>query len=202
MRGLIKQTGVTLVEVVIFIIIVGIAVAAITLQFSQNVRHSADPLIRQKAITLANAYLDEMSKRAWNENTPSGGGCVETDSNYCIDYCDSITQKSACDATNMCIYNNPLSTCEPRNNAAVLGAEEASRSAYDDIDDYITAATAPTDANGNALTGFNNFTIAISVTQPAANWNGINFNDVRKIDVTVNTPTNESLSFTQYRVNF
>lgn len=63
-----------------FIVIVGIAVAAISLLFQQNVQHSADPLIRQKTIAVAKAYMDEIVRKRWDELTPTGGGCIDTSS--------------------------------------------------------------------------------------------------------------------------
>lgn len=53
-----KPRGFTLIELVIFIVIVGIAVAAIGTQFSQNVQHSAEPLLRQKALAVAHSHMD------------------------------------------------------------------------------------------------------------------------------------------------
>lgn len=198
MHDLTKERGISLVETVIFILIVAVAVSAVSLQFSQNVRHSADPLIRQKAITLANAYLDEMAKKAWDDNTPSGGGCVETGSGYCSNFCSRMPI-SDCGA----VCQKVAGVCTPAATVAGIGTEEAGRSAYDDIDDYHDpGGSAPSDANGNPLSGFENFSVAVSVTQPGGAWLGIPANDVRLIELSVTTPGNETLRFTQYRVNF
>lgn len=70
----IKSQGFTLIETVIFIVIVGVAVAAIALQFSTGVQESATPLLRQKAINIAHQYLDHMQTVRWDEATPIGGG--------------------------------------------------------------------------------------------------------------------------------
>ena len=69
-----NHNGFTLIETVIFIIIVSIAVAAITTQVSQNVQHSADAVLRQKAIALSHQFLDQMQTARWDETTPIGGG--------------------------------------------------------------------------------------------------------------------------------
>ena len=70
----VSQHGFSLIELVIFIVIVGVAVAGVTLQFSTSVAQSAAPLLRQKAIAIAHTYLDQMQAVKWDETTPLGGG--------------------------------------------------------------------------------------------------------------------------------
>ncbi|MCW8982513.1 MAG: prepilin-type N-terminal cleavage/methylation domain-containing protein [Gammaproteobacteria bacterium] len=165
MRELIKpnQQGFTLIETVMFIIIVGIAVSAVALQFTQNVRHSADPLLRQQAITFAHIYLDEITAKKWDETTPDGGG----------------------------IALGPI----------VIGADagELVRTDFDDVDDYHNLNETP-------LAGF---TVSITVTygtdwedNPASPNITIPGAATKEINLTVSTPIGESLTFTQYRLNF
>lgn len=71
-----RTRGFTLIESVIFIVIVSIAVAAIAQHVSQSVQGSADPLLRQKALTILHQYLDQMQTVRWDENTPIGGGAL------------------------------------------------------------------------------------------------------------------------------
>jgi len=54
------QRGVTLIELVMFIVIVGIAVAGILVVYTNTVRHSADPLIRKQMLSIAEAMLEEV----------------------------------------------------------------------------------------------------------------------------------------------
>jgi MSHA pilin protein MshD len=53
------QCGVTLIELVMFIIIVGIAVAGILLVYTNTVRYSADPVIRKQMVAIGEAMLEE-----------------------------------------------------------------------------------------------------------------------------------------------
>jgi len=68
-----KQTGVTLVELVISIVILSIALVAVINVFSLNVGRSADPLWQNKTLKLAQLYLDEILAKPYDDATPLGG---------------------------------------------------------------------------------------------------------------------------------
>lgn len=65
------QSGVSLVELVIAIVVLSVASAGVLLVYAQVVRHSADPMIQQQAVAVAEAYLDEILARPVDD--PSGG---------------------------------------------------------------------------------------------------------------------------------
>ena len=76
------QAGATLVELVITIVIIGIAVAGVVGAFSTMAGRSADPLWQSKSVALAQIYADEIIGRKFDEaagngGTPpyTGGGC-------------------------------------------------------------------------------------------------------------------------------
>lgn len=71
--GRIRQTGVTLVELVISIIILSIAMVALMNSFSVSMLNSADPLWRNKTLKLSQLYLDEILAKNYDHNTPVGG---------------------------------------------------------------------------------------------------------------------------------
>lgn len=54
------QTGMTLVELVISIVIIGIAAAALYSAMAAIGGRSADPLLRQQSLAIAEAYLEEI----------------------------------------------------------------------------------------------------------------------------------------------
>ncbi|MBU1255197.1 MAG: type II secretion system GspH family protein [Alphaproteobacteria bacterium] len=56
----------TLVELVITIVIVGIAVAALYSAMASISGRSADPLLRQQSLNLAEAYLEEIQLQAYS----------------------------------------------------------------------------------------------------------------------------------------
>lgn len=69
----IVQKGVSLIETLVFLVVVSIALGALINVFSHAVENSVDPVVRIRALELAQAQLDEVLSRKFDENTPSGG---------------------------------------------------------------------------------------------------------------------------------
>lgn len=70
---ILTQRGATLVELIITIVIIGVAIAGVVGAFSLIVGRSADPLNQTRAVSLAQIYMDEILSRRYSENTPQGG---------------------------------------------------------------------------------------------------------------------------------
>ena len=54
------QAGATLVELVVFIVVVSVAVAAVLLAMNAVTRGSPDPMMRKQALAIAEALLEEV----------------------------------------------------------------------------------------------------------------------------------------------
>lgn len=76
------QSGATLVELVMTIVIISIAIAGVVGSFSLITGRSADPLNQARAVKLAQLYMDEIIAKKYNDNTPQGGVPKAT-SNLC-----------------------------------------------------------------------------------------------------------------------
>lgn len=59
-RKIKNQSGLTLIELVIFIVIVSVGVVGILSVMNVTVKASADPMIRKQAVAMAEAILDEI----------------------------------------------------------------------------------------------------------------------------------------------
>ena len=71
------QRGVTLVELVMTIVIIGVAIAGVVGAFSLITGRSADPLNQTRAAALAQLYMDEILARNYDESSKVGGGRVD-----------------------------------------------------------------------------------------------------------------------------
>lgn len=68
-----RQSGATLVELVMTIVIISIAVAGVVGAFATIAGRSADPLNQTRAVELAQLYLDEILAKKYDEGTSDGG---------------------------------------------------------------------------------------------------------------------------------
>ncbi|RYY01662.1 MAG: type II secretion system protein [Gammaproteobacteria bacterium] len=67
------QDGVSLIELIVFLVVVGIASSALFAAYTNSLLHNADPIIQVRALELAQARLDEILALKYDENTPTGG---------------------------------------------------------------------------------------------------------------------------------
>ncbi len=90
-----QQTGVTLVELIISIVIISIALVGIFSVMTLTTSHSADPMIRHQAIAVARAYMEEIQLRSFCD--PDTGVCG----------CSGVYEASRDLYDNICDYNDP-----------------------------------------------------------------------------------------------
>lgn len=75
-HALTKQKGFSLIELVVSIVVIGIAFGALATSLFSSVGKSADVLWQSKSTQLSQAYLDEILAMRYQENSPLGGGSV------------------------------------------------------------------------------------------------------------------------------
>ncbi len=78
-----ETSGVTLIELIIAITIVGIAVTGTLLSINRSVRSSADPLVVQQGLVVAEAYLEEILLKPYYDPDPNSapGPCPAPEPN-------------------------------------------------------------------------------------------------------------------------
>lgn len=60
--------GFTLIELVIAIVIIGVAVTGILAVMNETTAHSADPMIEHQEIAIAEAYMEEILTKSYTDN--------------------------------------------------------------------------------------------------------------------------------------
>lgn len=65
------QFGLSLVEVIIFVVIVSVGVVGLMSTMNVSLKHSADPMLRKQAVAMAEAIMDEVLAKDFAN--PAGG---------------------------------------------------------------------------------------------------------------------------------
>ncbi|WP_027328836.1 hypothetical protein [Marinimicrobium agarilyticum] len=67
------QRGVTLIELIVFIVVISLALGALLGVYRYSVVNSVDPVVRVRLIEAAQSQLDVVLAQPYDANTPAGG---------------------------------------------------------------------------------------------------------------------------------
>lgn len=168
------QRGLSLVELLVFIAVVGVAVTGVLAVYGQTVRTSADPVVRKQALAVAESLLEEVLAQPFTYCDPDDPA-VET-----------ATAPGGC------------ATPE------VAGPEAgetrgATLTPFDNVNDYAGLALSTlTDLTGAAIPGLAGYAATVEV-QPAGAFNGLPAGETLLITVTVTGPGNQRVVLDGYR---
>ncbi|MCP5199294.1 MAG: type II secretion system protein [Gammaproteobacteria bacterium] len=170
--------GATLIELIAAIVVVSIATVGVLLALSGAVGHSADPMVEQQAIAVAEAYLEEVTQAAFCDP-------------------DFLAPGQTCRA--QCTVN----ACGTCGGGAL---REAERSLYDDVCDYDGIADGGArDRNGNPIAGLAAYAVTVAVDDDASLGNPAisgAAGAVVRIDVAVTHPgLNDPVVLSAFRAN-
>lgn len=71
-----KQRGISLIELIMFIVIISVALTGILLVMNQVTRHSADPLVHKQAVAIAESLLEEVELMPFTFCDPDDASAV------------------------------------------------------------------------------------------------------------------------------
>lgn len=123
-----RQAGISLIELIMFIIIVGVGVAGVLTAFNVSVRGSADPMVRKQAIAIAESLLLEIEQKAF-------GWCDPQDANV-------LTATSAADCA---------TTAEGPGPEAAFGTQAHAETRYQNLNGGDSPFDNVNDYNGFAM---------------------------------------------------
>ncbi len=171
-----RNDGFTLIELVIFIVIVGVGLAGILLGINQAVASSADPQVRKQALAIAQSLLEEVTLQAFT-------------------YCDPD------DAT----VETATSTagCANPETAPTAGEGRFATPQFDNVMDYNGYSMTPiVDITNSAIAGLGSYSASVSVTAAALGSITAASGDALLIRVTVNAPGGVVQMLEGYRTRY
>ena len=150
-----EQRGFTLIEMVVFLVVISIGLGALLAVYNQSLVNSVDPIVRVKMLEIAQSQLDEVAARKYDENTPTGRvpacGSAETDAQPCsfgLDPGENLTVAASLDDVDD--FHNYTATVSGYNSAVTVALAGVDLSLASDRAKRITVTvTAPT---GDSLT--------------------------------------------------
>ncbi|QNA88883.1 type II secretion system protein [Massilia sp. Dwa41.01b] len=187
-----RQAGVTMVELIMFMVIIGIALAGIIRVITMTTANSADPLVRKQALMIAEGLLEEVRLAQFTYCDPTSAQA------------DTATSAADCTA------------------GKELWGREAGTSAvrpYDNVNDYVTEPNTPqasfnfnnvlTDAAGRAI-DVRGYSATVSIIPAAigaggiaaANAAGAADADALRIRITVSGPSGDPVVLDGYRARY
>ena len=140
-----RQSGLSLIELIMFIVIVGIALAGITLVMSQTTGHSTDTMLRKQALTIAESLLEEIEAHSFSGSTGSVNQTNRLSPHSVIDY----------------------------NNFATSGVFDITGSAISGMSNYNMAVTMASGVPSDNIPPASAVLITVTVTDPVGNKIGV-----------------------------
>jgi MSHA pilin protein MshD len=184
------QRGLTLIELIVFIVIVSVALAGVLTVLNFTVLHSADPMVRKQALSVAEALMDEVTLQSYT---------------YCDPTDATVTTANAADT----LAGNCTTTAEAVGPEA--GQTRYSTSTpFNNVNDYNGFSMAGirdlSPPAGTAIANLSGYTATVAVANAGTTFNAANgtayANDaVARIDVTVSKGA-ESITLTSYRFRY
>jgi len=174
-----RQRGLSMIEVIVFIVVLGIGISGLAVIYNQVTLASVDPLVRKQAVAVANSLMEEIQLRPF----------------------------TFCDPDDVLVFTaaNPVA-CGTQEVIGVEGGE--SRYAgprYDNVSDYngFTMAGSIQDiSNTTVLTGYSAQVAIAEASADFASAGGVPAGEALRITVTVTGPANVSVVLQGYRLRY
>ncbi len=179
-----KTAGLSLVELIVFIVIVGVAVAGVLMALSVATRSSTDPMIQKQALAIAEAVLEEVQLQPFTYCDPDDpNAATANDSTGCASTAEAMGPET--------------------------GETRAGASPFDNVNDYsgFSMTGGITDLAGNPIAGLNAYAVIVGVSGRALGPGvtpptNIPSTESLLVTVTVTGPGNTTVVLNGYRVRY
>jgi MSHA pilin protein MshD len=183
------QRGLSMIELVMFIAIVGLSVAGILTVYNSAIKGSADPMVRKQAIAVAESLLGEVLMQAFTwcdpQDAANDPNNPPTSGASCTGGVGASQDKNGGTLGPLPATESRFSSTDPFDNVA-------------DYNGYSMAAGIYSQDNGSApIAGLGSYSATVTVTRAGGTF-GLAAGAVLRVDVLV-TGKGESITLTGYR---
>lgn len=167
------QSGISLIELIVFILVVGIAVTGVLSVMSQTTAHSADPVVRKQAIAIAESLMEEIAAQPYTWCDPDDANLATAASSA---GCATLTESIGPEA----------------------GESRYGPAYFDNVNDYHGfSMTGINSLDGSTVAGLAEYSATVAISQDGASF-GLSADAALKIDVTV-SGRGEAFTLAGYR---
>lgn len=176
-----RGRGLALIEVVVFIVVLGIAFVGMLTLYNRVTTASVDPLVRKQALALASSMLEEVELRAFT-------------------YCDP-------DDANVYTANASGDCATAEAIGPEAGETRYAPPRFDNVNDYhgfSMSGAGILSADGQPVAGLAGYAASVTVANisPGELPSVADVNDALRITVTVSAPTGVNVSLQGYRLRY
>ena len=185
-----EARGVTLIELVVFIVIVGVALAGVFAAFNTITAASADPQVRKQVLAIAESLMDEVALMPFTFCDPDdANAATATNATLGVGGCATLSEDTA------------MGTEPP------LGETRYSPTTrFDNVSDYhgFAMPAGIQDITNTTIIGLGAYSATIAVTQSglATGGDAIAAADALRISITVTGPGGVSTTLEGYRTRY
>lgn len=170
-----RQRGLSLIELVIFMVVVSAALAGVLRIFIQATSASADPMLRRQALAIAESLMEEVQLMPFTF-------CDPDDANV-----DTATSSAGC-----------ASSVEALGPEA--GENRFATPQFDNVNDYNGyTMSGIVDITNTAVAGLSGYSASVAVAPAALNTITAGSGDALRITVSVNAPGGINITLDGYR---
>lgn len=178
-----RSLGLSLIELVVFIVVLAIGFAGTLVLYNQAVTGSVDPIVRKQVLAIATSLLEEIELRGFT-------------------YCDP-DDANVYTATSATVGAGGCATIAE----VAMGpdAGETTRALFDNVNDYhgFQMLSGIQDIMGNTVPGLGAYSVTnVTVVTAGGTFGLADVNDALLITVTVTGPTNVSVTLQGYRFRY
>jgi MSHA pilin protein MshD len=172
-----RARGLTLIELLLFVVVIGIALSAMLGVFATSTRASADPMIRRQQLAIAESLLREVQLMPFT-------------------WCDPDLDANAALATS-------TADCSTVENLGPEGSQTryGPSALFNNVNDYNGfTMTGIRDVTNTAVSGLSGYSASVAIAATALDT--VTASDALRITVTVTAPDGNTLSLQGWRTRY